>query len=257
MSLETKKFYTLLAVAYGVAKDLREGNENIEYYLHLAIEGYREFQFDQSCEVKAVEIEMKAWKQIDLPCNAVDWVRVAFKCGDSLKILTQDTYIPKTFDKVGCTPQENKPCPSIAEVPYIGEMVPFNVYGGYGWDVAKYYGMPLDYNYLGYFDVDWTNRVINFKQTVTGFEKVYLEYISDGLEASGLTVINPYAWTLLKDWVKWQRKENNDRVSAGDKARAKELYNQSVMNFMTRITHMDVDDIKEALRSGYTLTVQN
>lgn len=250
---DRSRFYTLLAVAYGVAKDLQENNTRVHYYLHLALEGYREFSFDYSAELKAVEIPLKSWKQIDFPCDMVDWVRVAFKCGDLLKVLTQDTYIPKTFDKVNCVPQENKPI-NMAHPIAAGD-IPFYVWERN--DVALYYGQNIGYNYLGYFDVDWKQRVINFKELVTGYEKVYLEYISDGLEATGMTVVNPYAYWCLKQWVKWQRKENDDRYSVGEKKAAKQEYKESLTDYQERITHMDVDDVKEAIREGFTQVVQN
>lgn len=249
------KFYTLLAIAYAVAKDLRQGTEQVEYYLHLAIDGYREFNFDHSTEVKAVEVEMKPWKQIDWPGDMVDWVRVAFKCGNFLKILTQDSYIPKTHDKVGCTPQENKACPSI-DLATSEDLVSFTVWDGF-LGYGKYYGQNLNYNYLGYFDVNNSERVINFKETAVGFDKVYLEYVSDGLDAGAMTVVNPYAYKLLKDYVKWQRKENDDRFSEAEKDRAERQYNKSVKKFRDRVVHMDPEDIKEALRSGWTMVVQN
>jgi len=253
-TFDRSRFYSLIAVAYSVAKDLHEGNERVEYYLHLAMEGWREFSFDASCEVKTVEIEIKPWKQIDFPMDMVDWVRVGFKCGDLIKILTQDSFISKLHDKVNGVKQENRSYRDINNVVAIGDMSPFYTYNGVG--VAKYYGVNIDYNYLGYFDVDWKQRVINFKETVQGHTKVYLEYISDGLDASAMTVVNPYAFWVLKDWVKWQRKENDDRYSLGEKSRAESAYNKSLTKYQHRITHMDLDDVREALVSGNTLVVQ-
>lgn len=254
--LERNRFYTLLAMAHSVAKDLKEGTERIEYYLHLSLEWYREFNFDHSHQVKAIEVPMAAWKQIDFPVDMVDWVRVGFKHGNMIRIMTQDAYIPRTFDVTNGVPQENQSILPMKEINCEGASdASMWIWDGMG--VAKYYGHNLNYNYLGYFDVDWGNRVINFKDTINGYEKVYLEYITDGIEAGAMTVVNPYAFRTGKDYVKWQRKENDDKYSLGEKDRAEKAYNNSVKRFTDRITHMDLDDVQEALRAGFTLVVQN
>jgi hypothetical protein len=250
-TFERSRFYTLLAVAYSVAKDLKEGNERIEYYLHLAMEWYREFNFDSAAEVRAVEIPLKSWKQIDFPCDMVDWVRVGFLSGDLIKILTQDAYIIKTHQKVLGVPQENKPIGGTE----LSSSRPFFIYDGVTGG-GQYYGIDAGSNAVGYFDVDWKNRKINFKETVTGLSKIYLEYITDGLECSALTVINPYAFWVGKQWVKWQRVENDDKASESKKERAERQYTKALGKYDTRINHMDVEDVKEAILSGYSLVVQ-
>ena len=257
-ALERKRFYTLLALAYSVAKDLGEDNSRVEQYLHYAMEWYREFSFDSSMQVKSVEIPMSAWKQIDFPVDMVDWVRVGFKYGDTLLILTQDAYIPKTHKIQNGTPIANTPTLPLTEVDIAGpspaERSTMWVWdGAYG--CAKYYGYNINYNYLGYFDVDWSQRVINFKATAENFQTVYLEYISDGIECGAMTIVNPYGFKMGKDWVKWQRKENSDRYSLGEKDRAEKQYLKSLQRYNERMIHMDLDDVQEALAAGWTLVV--
>lgn len=253
--IDRKRFYTLMAVAYSVAADLKEGNERVQYYLHLAMEGYREFNFDHAHQVKVVELPMTAWKTLDWPSDMVDWVKVGFKDGNMIRFMTQDAYIPRTFDKdpnnVGKF-LENKPPIIMKETEVSG--YPVWVYDGQG--VAKYYGNDTNNNGLGYFDADMSERMFYFKETVSMYSSVYLEYISDGLECGAMTVVNPYSFMTLKDWVKWQRKENDDRFGAGDKQRAKIQYEQTLFKYMTRIVHMDIDDVHEAIMSGFSLVVQ-
>jgi hypothetical protein len=253
--VDTKKYYTLLAAAYSVCKDLGEDDARVEQYLHYARDGYREFHFDHSYGVKAVEIDMKAWKQIDFPCDMVDWTKVAFKVGDRLMAITQDANIPKTFDKVNCVPLANM---SIDNPSFnAGALVPLYLYDGVGAVTQKYFASLAQYNYLGYFDVDWKNRVINFKETTDGFTKVYLEYIDDGLNYSGATVIHPYAYNAIKLYIKWQRKENDDRYSDGSAERAERKWNMALHKYDMRMLHITIEDIREAIRYGFKLVVKN
>lgn len=252
---DINKYYTLLSAAYSVCHDLGEDEARVEQYLGYARDGYREFHFDHGFGVKVVEVDMKPWKQIDFPCDMVDWTKVAFKVGNRLLIVTQDSNTPKTYDKEGCTPIANLPVPN----PNVEDgLIPLYIYDGdLTGDQGKYYGSLVQYNYVGYFDVNWKKRVFDFKDTVEGFNKVYLEYIDDGLNYSGATIIHPYAWNAIKLYIKWQRKENDDRYSESSKERAQRQWNQALHKFDMRMLHITVEDIREAVRLGWKLVVKN
>jgi hypothetical protein len=251
-----KKFYTLSAAAYSALEDIQAGEERFNQFLHFAMEGYREFHMNAGKQVKAEEIELKEWKQIDLPCDCVDVNIVGFRCGDLIKVLTYDRNIPKLHDSEDCVKQENKPCPDIYSASTADALIPF--YGFYDpgarYIQPKFYGVAVNYNHLGYFDIDWNKRVINFKETIKGQTKVYLEYITDGINYSRETIIHPYAFRLIKLWIHWQRKENDDRVSLSEKARAERLFNNQYDEVLVSQMDMSIDDVKEALRSAYRRT---
>ena len=115
----------------------------------------------------------------------------------------------------------------------------------------------MNYNHAGYFDVDWKSRLIHFKHTVPSAAKVYLEGITDGIDYSGQTVIHPYAFKALQQYVHWQRKEHDDRYSAGDAARAKYLWEEELNECIVNNLNLSIQDIQEALRSGYRQTIKN
>jgi hypothetical protein len=257
--IEQNQFYTLSAMVWSALEDIQAGEERFNQFLHYAYEFAREYHMDMGRKVEAGEFEMKPWKQLDLPCDAVDVTIVGFKCGNMIKTFTYDRNIPKTFDKsdTNCDPVENTPCCHVNDLEVSDDKLPF--FGAYGRDglMNKYYGLAVRQNYLGYFDIDWTKRVINFKETVKGQNKVYLEWITDGVNHDGETVIHPYAFRLGKLWIHWQRKENDDRFPMGEKERAMRLYNNEVDNVLIRQMNMSIQDIKEALRSGYRQTPKN
>jgi hypothetical protein len=254
---DIKKYYTLLAAAYSVCKDLGEDDARVEQYLHYARDGYREFHFDHGFGIKAKEVTLKPWKQIDFPQDMVDWTKIAFKIGDRLLVLTQDANIPMTYDKAedNCTPLANLPLPNPGQTE--PGTIPICLYDGVSSDCTKYYGSLVQYNFKGYFDVDWRQRVINFKETIEGFSKIYIEYIDDGLNYSGATVIHPYAFNAIKLYIKWQRKENDDRYSESSAERAEQKWNKALHKYNMRMLRITVEDIREATRLGWKLVVKN
>lgn len=257
------KFYTLSAAAYSALEDIQEDDSQFNRFLHFAMEGYKDFHFDQSHQLEVAEITMKPWKQIDFPQNMVDWTKIGFKDGNLIKVLTQENMgnVPKTFDIDPSTnqPKENLPPPDIEVIPVTQDLIPFFGYGNFFGNPAadRIYGWGLTYNYLGYFDVDWKRRVFNFKNTVPIYTKIYLEYISDGVNYTGQTIIHPYAFKLIKLYIHWMRKENDDRYSVGEKMRAQNLYNSELDKVSMRMLNLSIDTIREILRSGYTLSIKN
>lgn len=252
------RFYTLSAVAYSCLEDIQEDESQFSRFLHFAMEGYRDFHIDQSHELHAEEIEMKGWNQIDFPTRMIDWVKLGFKDGNLIRVLTREHHgnVPKTFDIVGGVPQPNLPPTDLFPGVVDNSALPFLGFGNF-FGADHYYGYSAGYNYLGYFDVDMQNRVFNFKDTISKYTKIYLEYVTDGINYNGQTMVNPLAFKLLKLYVHWMRKENDDRYSLGEKDRAQRLYNQEMMRVAERMLNLSIDTIREILRSGYTLVPQN
>jgi hypothetical protein len=242
------EFYTLSAAVYSALQDIEAGEERFNQFLKWAREGYQEFNFDVANEIHVAEISMKPNKQIDFPENMVDWTKVGFRSGDVIKVFTQDRDIPKFFDKVDCEPQENKALPGLNEIA-AEQLIPF-VDDGFYTGESNFYGAQVNHNYRGYFDVDQRNRVINFRQTVSGVTKVYLEYITDGINYGGKTIIHPYAFKAIQNYIHWQRKEHDDRYGLGDRKRAEELWKKELHQVVVRNLNLTIEDIKEALRSG-------
>ena len=256
---KNQKYYKASTVAWAVCNDLKEGDENFAYYLGLVFDAIRELEFDNAPNgVKVVELDQEVWKQIAFPEDMVDLTKIGIRCGNMIKTFTYDSNMPNLNDiDENCDPKEAEPCPHIrdfnalADRSYYYSEYPFSSYSD-----GKYYGYPSQGNNLGFYDVDMDKRVINFRDTVDQDQKIYLEYITDGIDYEGDTPINPYTFELMKLYVKWQRLENNDEVAMIQKERAKRNYTGKLMDVEERLTPMDLGDIREALRSGYTLVPQ-
>lgn len=256
-SSENSEFYTASAAVYSVLADLKQGMEHFEQYLKWCLDGVSEMNFDVLHEIHAAEIEMKPWKQIDWPKGMVDWTKIGFRCGDQVKVFVADGSIPKVYDKVNGVPQPHEPTPNISDLPMSDEVIPFvgldNFFGG----GEHLYGYMSTYNYTGYFDVDRKNRQFNFKRVVNNINKIYLEWISDGINPTGQTIIHPYAFKALQYYIHWQRKLFDDRFGEGERQAAQRLWEKQIDKVVIRNMNLSIEDIKDALRAGYKQTIKN
>ncbi|MGC3945362.1 MAG: hypothetical protein QM762_12750 [Chryseolinea sp.] len=257
---EFLKFYTASAAVYSVLEDLQYGEERFNQFLKWAFDAVRELHFDVLHEVHVDEFEMTPWKSLEFPCDMVGWSKIGFRCGDVVKVFTQDSGISKYFDKDSKgVPQENKSggCPDLADAGCSGDDIIFYSDDFFSTGYGHYYGTACNYNHAGYFSVDWRNRVFNFRNTVNNVSKIYLEYITDGLNPTGKTVIHPYAFKAVQDFIHWKRKEYDDRFSESERDRAQKLYENEVEKVLMRNLTLSIEDIQEALRSGYRQTIKN
>jgi len=253
-------FYTASNAAWAVAHDKKEGDENVAYYLGLILDFIRDLEFDYVPNgVTVKELKMTSWKQIAFPDDMVDYSKVGIRCGNLIKVFVQDPNIPKLFDTdEDCVPQPQKDCEHINKVLPLDAVIYFHSdYAYSGFNHGQYYGRPVDDNGLGYFSIDYKKRVINFRDTVDRDQTVYLEYITDGINYSGDTVINPYCFELAKIYAKWQTIENNDEAPLRLKQRWENNYNKEFMKVEERLVPIDTDDILDALRHGFTMVPQN
>lgn len=251
--IRNNKFYTLSAAAYSAISDIKGTEELFPEFLKWAREGYMEFNFDTSYEIHFAEIKMKSWKQIDWPDDMVWWHKIGFRVGDVVKVFTNDESAPKSFDEINCVKQENLPA-AAADLSSISanELAPFlgtDDFFAPGQD--HFYGAMLNYNYRGYFDVDARQRVFNFKRVVSNVNTVYLEYITDGINYDGQTIVPPQAFKNIVDYCHWQRREHADDPGA---ERAKRIYEDGLDKVMVRNLKLSLDDIREALWSGQKQT---
>ena len=258
---EYLKLYTASSAVYSVLSDLQYGEERFAQFLKWSFDAIRELNFDILHEVHVGEFEMKPWKQLEFPCDMVSWTKIGFRCGDHIKCFTNDTSIPKFYDKdEDCVPQENKGdenCPNISGAECFEDFLVFYTedilrYGGF-----HYYGTVCKHNGAGYFDVDWRLRVFNFKHTVQQATKIYIEYITDGLNPTGKTIIHPFAFRAVQDFIHWKRKEYDDKFGEGERERAKRIYEDECERILMRNFTMTIEDIQEATRSAYRQTIKN
>ncbi len=192
-----------------------------QWYLQFALEGAKDFYMDSSQSVKTIQLEMNDIKQVELPLDFVDWVKVGIVCGKSIKILGVCDSIPiltetdscgnlKTYDNCNC---------GVNAIP-----VDYAYYGGYrflnftnefGEILGGIYGIGGGYTDKSYFRVVPEQRVMQFSSEINN-TLVYLEYITDGFDPKSETVISPYAEKALRYYIHWQVSMQKNGPSSAD-----------------------------------------
>lgn len=251
------QFYTLEACALDAAHDVRAGDEAHEYCLKYAIEAYKELQMDTLREIDAIEVDMLPHKQIDFPCESIDITKIGFRCGDIIKTMTVDKNIPRVWNMENCEPVENMPLGDISMAP-VGS-IPLAFFGfdnSTGMVGPMYYGLQLTHNGVGYYNIDTKHRVINFKQ-VSYPGKVYLEYITDGINYNGHTIVHPYAYQAVKKYIKWARIEDDPKMARSEKDAKKYQWEDELQKLEGRMLDMNIEDVKEILMSSKTQTARS
>jgi hypothetical protein len=175
-----ESYSTVDSIVRGALADIGENSISSKYqrFLHWALEGIMDWNFDSAQEVKTVKLEMNDIKQIEIPKDFVDWVKVGILCGDKIKTLSVSDNIPLIHDKDDCgNPKPFNKCDcSVNTIPDNCE-----TYGGYhfhnfiddnGSHLGGIYGHGGGYNENGYFTVIKTASpaVIQFSSDVNTTE---------------------------------------------------------------------------------------
>lgn len=252
---QNSKFYTISAAVYKVLEDLQYGEERFNQFLNFAIDGAKRLNLNVKTEIHFGEFDMTPWKTLVWPDDMISWNVLGIRVGNGIKVFVRDRNIPKFRDLIDCVPQENKPVPRI-DLVEVGPLIPFlgynNYFSSYG---THYYGALVRRDYEGYFDVDEKNRLFNFKEVIPQGKKIYLEWIGDGLNYNGQTIIHPTVFPCLVDFIHWQRVKFDGNYGLGEIRMFKDDFDQSVDEALVNNLDMSVDEVRNALSYGYTQTV--
>lgn len=226
---------TLETIARSALMDLGEDESRLEQFLHWAIEGYKDYHFDQARSTKIKKIPINEHKGAPLPEDYVDWVRVGVQVEGRWIKLTHDPKIfqyPKTFPKQSGS--------------YGQGYHYYNPFNDKGEHLGKDWGLGEKHNGYGYFSVGEYEIQLNASK-VSGKE-IILQYLSN--ELCGDSAVHPYAAKMIKLYVLWQRKENNDRFGIAEKRRAEELYYREQKKVALRLMNLSVDEIIETFANA-------
>ena len=261
MGYKKKTYDTIDNIVKGVCMDLGEGLERYEQYLHWALKAHKDWHLDAAKEVKSKIIEINSYKAAPLPDDFVDWTKVGIKCGNFILTFTHDDNMPFPIDSTGdYIPDEDKHCIDVNDQSVV-EALGSNAGGiGYyfynlnskGQDLGRLYGLTAKDNYIGYFKVNKEREEIQFTTRITNLKKIYLEYISNGYEPCGESLVHPYVAELITLYIHWQRLKYSKTSQRWQILDAKENYWQEYDRVSARMFDLTVEDILDAWRDGYT-----
>ncbi len=230
--------------------DIGENTEHLyQRCLHWAFEGLKDFHFDTAKEIKTVSIPMRPTKAIDFPADYVDWVKIGIVAGDRVLTFAVNHKIELREDLDECGKPTAKPTTE-------NQFDPPNdliYYGGYWFSNYcgnRIFGYGGACHNIGFYRINWNRRQIQFGSEVSTSD-VYLEYITNGVNPSGESVVNPYAAKLVKLYILWMRKEHSDKYADGMAERARQLYYNELRLVRARLSSFDIADFILATQRGY------
>lgn len=256
-------------VVKGVCTDLGEGEERYVQYLHWALEAHKDWHLDQAKEIKTIELDLTSYKAAELPDDYVDWTKIGIRCGNTILTFTHDEDMPFAKDQDGDNvPDVDENCPnfdvtdfSLVESAGAGlnsfAYYYYNLLNSKGQDYGKIYGLTAKDNYQGYFRVNKEREEIQFRSNIINLTTIYLEYISNGYEPCGESLVHPYAAKLITLYVHWMRKKHNKLSARWEVQDAKTEYWQEFDRVQYRMFDLSVDDILEHWRDSYTQLPKN
>lgn len=252
---ELKGIVTLDSCVRSALMDIGAGMERYEQFKHWALEAYRDFHFDMAQEIKTVVLDLTAWKAVNIPPDFVDWVMIGVIVDNQIRVFTHDDrislYRPDDNEDGITDPLTTTVAPTIQEsVPY---WFWWSNRTSQGQDAGQLYGLTVKDNGVGYYKFNKERREIQFSPSVDGNQKIYLEYISDGINPNEKTTVNIYAAKLIKLYIHWMRHEFSKSSNGMEKERAKDMYNRELFKVQSRLNPLTVAEILDCARDAYRL----
>lgn len=236
--------------------DIGAGMERFEQFKNWAIEGYKELHFDVIQEIKTVQLDLTAWKAIELPTDFVDWVMIGSVVDYQIRVFTNDNRISlyhDDLDPVDGDPDARDGDNSDPVDTTANQLYFWNTTNQYGEDTGQLYGMTVKHNGQGYFKLNNERNEIQFSPAIDGDTKIYLEYISNGYDASVATAIHEYAGRCIKRYIHWQRLLHSKSSPLWERREAERLYYVEYNKVVTRLNKITVEDVLDCARDAYRL----
>lgn len=256
-------FVTLDSIIRSAILDIGAGMERYETFKHWAIEGYREFRFDVSQEIKTLrfdgsttDLTLTDWKAITLPVDFVDWVMIGYESNNAIQVFLNDDRIP--LPTIDDDEDGELDAPVVEEVTPAEQLpggIPYYFWNHtrFGEDKGELFGLTTKDNGIGYFKMNPQRREIQFSPRVPAGTTIYLEYISDGYDPTTATVVNVYAAKLIKLYIHMSRHKYAKSSTGQDKKMAEDDYYREFRKVQSRLQPITVPDVLECARDGYKL----
>jgi hypothetical protein len=134
-------------------------------------------------------------------------------------------------------------------------VIPFFNYTHLGEDPGRLFGLKLKDNGLGYFTENRNKDSceIQFKGKIPTDTKIYLQYLTNGMNACGETMVHPYFYEYIVSGVHVERIRHGGRTEAWRLADAKEEFDRQYLLTLDYTWEWSVEDIVELMKSGYGL----
>ena len=248
------EFDSLSSIVKGAMIDVGETTlHKFPKFLQWGIESFRDYTFDSAQEVKTVSLPMNNLKQIVIPDDYVDWVKIGIQCGDKIKVLYVNDDIARIHptDDCGCPIPFKDDCNfnelNVDALAYGGYYF-FN-YNQYGEFLGGLYGYGGGYHEHGFTVIkEASPPVIQLDGRINN-TMIYMEYISNGFNPCGETLVNPYFAKAIKEYIHWRRLHFSGNIAAA--AEAERIYYNELHKARYRQMAPTISDVLRASRRYY------
>lgn len=172
------------------------------WYLHYGLDFIREWNIDYHSSVITKRMRLDNNKGFCFPDDYVNFQSVGVKIGDRIFAFTEDNTL---------TSKTEESLPNNKFLNEFEDKIPYTNIAPY-----SFYNLKSDNEedrnldvyiagatYPGYFTIDHKSNRVQFSAEVEG-DFVYLEYVSNGLKDSEMSVVPEIAMDLAKTYIKWK-----------------------------------------------------
>lgn len=253
MASNYDKYYSIKALAEDVLDDRGETDHMLMRYIKWALRGYIEVSLDDHQEPITMHIDMDDKRTIVIPDDYVDWAKVAIQIDGKLKTIGVNGNLIQQSNEDEC----RNPILE-TDINRMPTGIDFDNYGGYyflNYDGSNVYSYGGGLNHDNYFKVNEKLRLIEFSSNVNK-TRVYLEYISNGVDPSGNTVVHPYMADYVRKYIHYEvEMVSSKKTEASISRRFNDMKNARVI-LRARYNDLDPTTFTNLTRKYYSLNIK-
>lgn len=206
-------------------------NSSADYhrFKQILIEGLTDLNLFHTTYYSEYIGKVNAVNQLSLPIDFVNWKMVA--------VVLNGKYWPLDYNKELVSEPDN-----LATTPVFTEHLSSPPVEGNGYT-------RLRRNRMGTFKVNKEKRVITFEGDLKDYD-IYVHYVSSGIPLSGTVYVSRDLVTVLRDYLDWQLKYNDDSVPLNSKIIAENTFGRSLMKYIDNTEPVTIKELYNAFNAG-------
>jgi len=238
MSEDQDKYYKISALVDEALDDNDLTEHWFDKFLRWGIRGLEELALDTWQEPKTCLLTVTNRKTVVLPSDFVDWLKIGVQVGqycitmginDELTGLRRDANSPQVMGLL------SQHMPNGTDLTAYGGYTFFNFGGG------SFFGIGTGLPSKGYFRV---HKTTTCKELLLDYDypysKVYVEYISNGFDPCGETIVDPYFKDYVLKYIDFMYEDkNNPKATEASIFRKGQALHFATMKVRGRVNDLD------------------
>jgi len=240
-----------------IADEQRNTLHKYIWYLHYALDFVREWNIDYHSNIVTRKVKLDDNNGFCYPDDYVNFQSVGVKLGDRIMAFTQDSSITSITE--GNQPNKKFINEYESELPdTYGNIFP---YAFYNLKSDNKEDVNLDVylmgaTYPGYYKIDHKRKRIQLSAEVKS-DYVYLEYVTNGLQCTEMSVIPEIAIDLIKTYIKWKSCRYKQGINSPECQLWEREFSKVRGQLLVRQSNLSYLDILNTLKRNYSQKVMN